>query len=157
MKAVAIVRETYENGSALIEVTRKSACSGDCGTCHGCAHPEERVQAMARNAAAAAAGDRVTVESDTGAVLARASLLYILPVVLMLAGALLPSSSEGQSILYSAAGLLAADTARRVRRAELVRESVARKIIVAIPARIIVINKTCIKAAPFLFSFIYSL
>ncbi len=107
MKAVAIVRETYENGSALIEVTRKSACSGDCGTCHGCAHPEERVQAMARNAAAAAAGDRVTVESDTGAVLARASLLYILPVVLMLAGALLPSSSEGQSILYSAAGLLA--------------------------------------------------
>ena len=105
MKATAVVKKVHANGSALIEVVRKSACAGDCGTCHGCAHPEEHVRVTARNPLAAQAGDRVTVESATGAVLGWASLLYILPVVLMLAGALLPVSGEKMSILFSLGGL----------------------------------------------------
>lgn len=105
MKATATVKETYTNGTALIEVLRKSACSGDCGTCHGCVHPEERVRVTAQNPLNAQAGERVEVESATGAVLGWASLLYILPVVLMLAGALIPVQDERLSILLGLGGL----------------------------------------------------
>lgn len=107
MKAAAVVKEAYANGTARIEVVRKSACAGDCGTCHGCAHPEEHVHVTAKNPLGARPGDRVTVESATGAVLGWASLLYIAPVVLMLAGVLLPVSGEKMRILLSLGGLLA--------------------------------------------------
>ena len=107
MKATATVKETYTNGTALIEVLRKSACAGDCGTCHGCVHPEERVRVTAQNPLNAQPGQRVEVESATGAVLGWASLLYILPVLLMLAGALVPARDERLSILFSLGGLSA--------------------------------------------------
>ncbi len=107
MKAIATVKETYPNGTALVEVTRKSACSGDCGSCHGCAHPEERVRVTAQNPVYADAGDQVMVESATGAILGWASLLYLLPIALMLAGVLAPASAESVNILLGLAGLLA--------------------------------------------------
>lgn len=107
MKATATVKEAYPNGTALIEVLRKSACSGDCGTCHGCVHPEERVRVTAQNPLNAQAGERVVVESATGAVLGWASVFYILPVALMLAGALIPVQDERLSILLGLGGLAA--------------------------------------------------
>ena len=106
MKATATVKETYQNGTALVEVTRKSACAGDCGSCHGCAHPEEHVRVTAQNTVCADAGDQVTVESATGAILGWASLLYLLPVALMLIGVLLPAPSESVNILLGMVGLL---------------------------------------------------
>lgn len=107
MKTTATVKKIYENGTALVEVTRKSACAGDCGSCHGCAHPEEHVRVTAQNLVSAAAGDSVTVESATSAILGWASLLYILPVVLMLIGALWPGLGEGASIALGIVGLFA--------------------------------------------------
>lgn len=106
MKSQAVVTEVYANGMAQIEVRRKSACAGDCGTCKGCAHPEEIIRATAVNRVGAAAGNKVVVESSTQLILKWAALLYLLPIVLMLIGVLVPAAGEGQSILLGLIGLL---------------------------------------------------
>ncbi|MBQ9534377.1 MAG: SoxR reducing system RseC family protein [Clostridia bacterium] len=101
-KAVRIL----ENGTAEILVRRKTACASDCDGCHGCAHPDETITVMAYNEVGAAAGDTVIVESSTSQVLGMAVLLYIMPVLLMLLGYLLPFGSEGAKIISSMTGLL---------------------------------------------------
>ena len=106
MKSQAVVTEVYANGMAQIEVRRKSACAGDCGTGKGCAHAEDIVRATALNPVGARRGSTVVVESATQLVLKWAALLYLLPVALMLTGVLLPAAGEGQSILLGLLGLL---------------------------------------------------
>lgn len=105
MKQQARVERIADGGQAVISVRRKSACASDCGSCHGCAHPEETIEVTAYNAAQAAPGDRVTVESSSAQVLGLAGLLYILPVVLLVAGYFAMPGGEGVKILGGFLGL----------------------------------------------------
>lgn len=90
-QVIRIVNET----TARVAVKRKSACSGDCHTCHGCPHPDEIVMVDADNLVGAQKGDDVIVRSDTGRVLKLAAMLYLMPVVLFFLGYFLTPGGEG--------------------------------------------------------------
>ena len=77
------------NGMARVSVLRQSACSGDCHKCAGCGAAEQTMIFTAVNPIGAKPGDLVTVESASGPVLKAAAVLYMLPLVLFIAGYLL--------------------------------------------------------------------
>ena len=81
-QVIRIVSETV----ARVAVKRKSACSGDCHTCHGCPHPDEIVMVDADNLVGAQKGDDVILRSDTKRVLKLAAMLYLMPLVLFFQG-----------------------------------------------------------------------
>lgn len=86
MEQFVRVKETYDNGTALVIHVRESACSGDCHKCSGCGAAKEAVLFTADNPIGAGRGDLVKVESATGPVLKAAVVLYILPLVLFFLG-----------------------------------------------------------------------
>lgn len=106
MKQNAVVTKTFPDGFAEIMVTRKSACSADCESCHGCAHPEEKVYIKAKNIAQAEVGEQVVVESSTSAILGWASLIYLFPVFLMFLVYFVIDSLEIIRISASIVGLM---------------------------------------------------
>lgn len=105
MTQTAKVLSLEKDGVALVEVIRRSACSGDCKSCGGCSGDERVLKVRAKNTAGARAGDRVTLESSTKKVLASAWVAYVLPVILMVVFYFLPSGGEGIRIACSFAGL----------------------------------------------------
>lgn len=86
MEQLVRVKETYDNGTALVIHVRESACSGDCHKCSGCGAAKEAVLFTADNPIGARKGDMVKVESATGPVLKAAVVLYVLPLVLFFLG-----------------------------------------------------------------------
>ncbi len=85
--------------TAKVAVKRKSACSGDCHTCHGCPHPDEIVMVEADNLAGAQTGDTVIVRSETGRVLKLAAMLYLMPMVVFFLGYFLMPGGEGARLI----------------------------------------------------------
>ena len=77
------------DGSAQVVCVRQSACSGDCHKCSGCGAVEQAMIFTAHNPIGASPGDLVNVESATGPVLKAAAVLYMLPLVLFIAGYLI--------------------------------------------------------------------
>ena len=75
-----------QDGSARVACIRESACSGDCHKCSGCGAVQQTMVFTARNPLGAKAGELVIVESATGPVLKAAAVLYLLPLVLFIAG-----------------------------------------------------------------------
>jgi len=86
MEQLVRVRETFEDGTALVVYVRESACSGDCHKCSGCGAAKETVLLKAENPIGARRGDLVKLESATGPVLKAAAVLYMLPMLLFFAG-----------------------------------------------------------------------
>ena len=86
MEQQAQVIRIVDERTAKVAVKRKSACSGDCHTCHGCPHPDEIVMVDADNFVGAQKGDEVIVSSDTNRVLKLAAMLYLMPLVLFFLG-----------------------------------------------------------------------
>lgn len=76
------------NADATAQVIhlRQSACSGDCHKCAGCGAAQETLILTAENPIGAQPGDLVTIESQSGPVLAAAAMLYMLPLVLFFLG-----------------------------------------------------------------------
>ncbi len=108
MKQIALVHSIEDADVALVDVLRKSACSGDCASCKGCSghHPEQTIRVRAKNDAGAKPGDRVWVESETKEVFTSIGIAYILPILLMIAFYFMPLDSEGLQILSSLAGFM---------------------------------------------------
>jgi sigma-E factor negative regulatory protein RseC len=86
MEQQAQVIRIVDERTAKVAVKRKSACSGDCHTCHGCPHPDEIVMVNADNFVGAQKGDDVIIRSETGRVLKLAAMLYLMPLVLFFVG-----------------------------------------------------------------------
>ena len=86
MQQLVKVISCKENGTAQVACLRQSACSGDCHKCSGCGAVEQTMIFTAQNPIGAKPGDMVTVESATGPVLQAAAMLYLLPLVLFIAG-----------------------------------------------------------------------
>jgi len=86
MEQLVRVRETYDDGTALVMHVRESACSGDCHKCSGCGAAKETVLLKAENPIGARRGDLVKLESASGPVLKAAAVLYMLPILLFFAG-----------------------------------------------------------------------
>lgn len=72
---------------ADVRVRRESACGSDCASCGGC--EDKSFIVSAKNCANANEGDRVKLYLPTGKVYLSATLVYLLPVLLLLAGAAL--------------------------------------------------------------------
>ena len=86
MEQLVRVRETFDDGTALVIHVRESACSGDCHKCSGCGAAKETVLLKAKNPISARRGDLVKLESATGPVLKAAAVMYMIPMVLFFAG-----------------------------------------------------------------------
>ena len=82
MEQLVRIKQTYDNGTALVVHLRESACSGDCHKCSGCGAAKETVLLTADNPIGARRGDLVKVTSATAPVLKAALVLYILPLIL---------------------------------------------------------------------------
>ena len=87
MTQIATVEEQIGGGLVRIAVRRETACGHDCENCGGCGVSGGQVlRVEARDTVGCAVGDKVLVESDTGQVLSAAALVYLLPLVAMIAG-----------------------------------------------------------------------
>lgn len=77
-------------GTAWVKTTRSSACEG-CSTRHAC-HAEgggKEMEVEAINAADARVGDRIVLNINTASLLKATFLLYVFPILAMIAGAVL--------------------------------------------------------------------
>ena len=89
MEQTVRVKETYNDGTALVMHLRQSACSGDCHKCSGCGAAAETIFLKAENPIGAEAGDCVSIRSESGPVLKAAAVMYMAPVGLFFLGYLL--------------------------------------------------------------------
>ena len=86
MEQLARVRETFDDGTAVVIHVRESACSGDCHKCSGCGAAKETILLKAKNPIGAMRGDVVILESATGPVLKAAVVMYMIPMLLFFLG-----------------------------------------------------------------------
>lgn len=107
MEQLVRVRETYDDGTALVMHVRESACSGDCHKCSGCGAAKETLLLKAENPIGARRGDLVKLESASGPVLKAAAVLYMLPMVLFFAGYFAGASLWQQGALVGCAAFAA--------------------------------------------------
>ena len=86
MTQIATVERILDADHAEISVPRKSACGHDCEECAGCGVSGASVYARASNPIGAQPWQKVVVESSTKKMLRIVVLVYLIPVVLFLAG-----------------------------------------------------------------------
>ncbi len=89
MEQIVRVSRLLPEGRAEVIRVRESACSGDCHKCSGCGAAKQALLLTVENPIGARVGDTVVISSDSGHVLKAAAVLYLLPLVLFLAGYLL--------------------------------------------------------------------
>lgn len=102
MEQLVRVRKINEDGTAQVVHIRESACSGDCHKCSGCGAVKQAMLIDAYNPIGAQPGDMVEIRSETGPVLMGAMVLYIVPLVLFIAGYLLGDAWWGMGPLMGA-------------------------------------------------------
>ncbi len=104
----ATVTRIINNDMAEVVATRTTACGANCGNCESCMF-DEKVRAEARNLINAQPGDRVVISSKSSRVFSAAMLVYVMPLVLFLAGYAIAhalGASEGLCIAASFLGLV---------------------------------------------------
>lgn len=84
----AVVIKAFDNGLAEVLVARGTSCGEHCGSCSVCKYVGE-IHTYAKNQIHAAVGDKVVIESKTSEVLGAAFMIYIIPMVAMLAAYLI--------------------------------------------------------------------
>lgn len=101
MEQIVRIDRLLPGGMAEATLVRQSACSGDCHQCSGCGAAQQTMTLQAHNPVGAKPGDVVKVESESSPILKAAAVLYILPLILFLAGYLLGENLWGRGILVS--------------------------------------------------------
>lgn len=103
----AIVYRRLANNMAEVVVTRSTACGSNCGNCESCIFQSE-IKTVAKNLINAGPGQRVVIESKSSRIYGAALMVYILPMVLALAGYFIvyaAGAAEGLCVLGSFLGL----------------------------------------------------
>lgn len=93
---------------AEVAVTRGTACGSNCGNCESCIFQNE-LKTLAVNKLGARPGQRVIIESSSKKVYGAIMLVYIMPIILLVAGFALAGAlgaGEGICILCSFIGLI---------------------------------------------------
>ena len=106
MEQIVKVHTCNADGTAQVLCLRQSACSGDCHKYAGCGAVEQKVLFTARNPIGARPGDMVRVRTESGPVLLGAAVLYLVPLVLFLAGYLTADSVWDLGIAGGLAGFV---------------------------------------------------
>ncbi len=86
----AVVLRTFPDNTAELSVERRSACGGNCSGCEGCSFRENVIHIVAVNRVSAVPGQTVIVESKTRQIFRYAVLVYILPVLFLVLGYVMP-------------------------------------------------------------------
>ena len=86
MTGDAIVTTVCGN-EATVKISKSSACGHDCASCKACSNPSYEISVI--NKIGANVGDKVLIETKTSRVLFASFLLYILPVFLLITGAII--------------------------------------------------------------------
>lgn len=105
MEIVGTVVSLQEN-IATVSVRRVSACGENCAHCKGACESTATV-AEAENTAGAEVGDMVKIESDSGAVIKAAVVLYIVPVLVTIVAAVALYSAGIGGVLSGVASAVA--------------------------------------------------
>ncbi len=103
----AIVTRILDENMAEVVVTRGTACGANCGNCESCMF-DSQLKTPAFNCIKAKPGDRVVIASKSSRVFSAAMLVYVMPLILFIAGyaiAAALSASEGLRIFFSFFGL----------------------------------------------------
>ena len=103
----AIVYKRLPNNMAEVVVTRSTACGSNCGNCESCIFQSE-IKTTARNLIDAGPGQRVVIESKSSRIYGAVLMVYVLPLVLALAGYFMAyalGAAEGLCILSTFAGV----------------------------------------------------
>ncbi|MBC2710043.1 MAG: SoxR reducing system RseC family protein [Desulfosarcina sp.] len=114
-QTIGFVVETSDDGRATVVAVKGQGC-GSCSAvsqCHGGrAASTEKIPAF--NRVGAAVGDRVTLTVESGAILSRMAVLYLVPVFGMLTGAFMGAfmsggvdgTGDGHSVAFGLAGFV---------------------------------------------------
>lgn len=106
MTQTAQVKRRYPDGTAEVAVVRQGACAHDCSECGGCmTAAQPTVTALAQNLVGAKEGQLVVVETENAQLMGIIAFVYLVPMLLLVAGYLAAQSfglSEGWSILAGA-------------------------------------------------------
>ena len=81
MERLARIQETYEDGTALV----RAVCM-DCRSCGGCGSTQKQALFRVKNPIDAHLGELVTVTEASGLAQIGAAVLYLMPLILFLAG-----------------------------------------------------------------------
>ena len=137
MTQTAQIKQTFPNGTAMVAVVRQGACAHNCSECGGCmTAAQPTVTAMAENTVGAQVGDVVVVETENAQLMGVIAFVYLVPMVLLLAGYLLAQAfglTQGWCILAGGAAfavsvlLIVALDLRVKRRKSIQFRIVARK------------------------------
>lgn len=103
----AVVIKVFDDGMAEVAVTRGTACGSNCGNCESCIFQNE-LKTRARNLIGARPGQSVVIESKSSKIYKATLLVYVLPILLVLAGYVIAAAvgaSEGLCIVSSFIGL----------------------------------------------------
>ena len=104
MRQQVEVKSVTPDGYASVAALRRSAFSGDCHQCSGCGAVVQEVQVLARNPIGAKPGDQVIVQTENKTVFRAMLVVYLLPLVLLLAGYLAGSAAGVPAGLGALAG-----------------------------------------------------
>ncbi len=107
MTRTGVIREVCGDGYARVEIAMRTACGHSCEDCGGCAPGSRELVIRARNPLEAGPGDTVAVTAGTGKVLGAAALVYVLPLALMLAAALVCAAAGGGQTLCALCAIAA--------------------------------------------------
>ena len=106
----AIVKRIVSPDVAEVSLMRQMECGLSCKSCEGCPQkPKDEILALADNAAGAAVGDVVDVESNAGSAIGIAALVYLVPCITLILGYVVASAftpSEGLCLVAAFVGLL---------------------------------------------------
>ena len=98
MTQEAVVISTFSTGMAEVSVLRGTACGGNCGNCEACVYQNE-LRTPAKNTINAQKGAHVIIESRTMDVYKAEFIVYIIPLVLLIAGYLIASALGAREII----------------------------------------------------------
>lgn len=106
MRQTATVDRVLPGGKAEVLIVRESACSGDCHHCSGCGGVQQTLRVTADNPIGAVPGDIVELDGGEGVLLRSAVLVYLLPLILFLAGYLASMSLGGWAAAIGCGGFV---------------------------------------------------
>lgn len=86
MTGEGVVVSVSDEG-ATVRICKSSACSHDCTSCGACTNPT--FNTLVKNPLGAKEGDRVVIWSDSGKILSISLLVYVVPVIFLIAAALI--------------------------------------------------------------------
>lgn len=109
MRQTGIVRQTFTKHipMARVEITRSSACGDNCASCGLC--PGRSATVEAENRQGAITGDTVIIDMADKKVLGAAFLVYIVPLIALIAGYFAANAvfgSEALGIIFGFALML---------------------------------------------------